>query len=71
MEYDVRIRELRQVIVTVEANSMAEAKYIAGRNWNSGEYVADVANTRYHRATFETLYPNYSISEKYWDHGSR
>ena len=71
MQYDVRIREVRQIIVPIEADSMAAAKYIASRNWNNGEYVSDVADTRYHRATFEALYPNYSISEKYWDHGSR
>ena len=71
MEYDVRIREVRQIIVAVEAGNMAEAQYIASRNWGKGEYLSEVAETRFQRATFETLYPNYSIPEKHWDMGSR
>ena len=71
MQYDVRIREVRQIIVSVEAENMAQAKEIAKRNWNCDEYIPDLANTRFYRATFETLYPNYSIPEKYWDTHSR
>jgi hypothetical protein len=71
MQYDVRIRELRQVIVTVEADSMAQAKALAQRNWNNDEYSTDLDTTRFHRATFETLYPNYSLSERYWDADAR
>jgi len=71
MKYDVRIREVRQIIVSVEADSMAEAKSIAKSNWNNAEYCQDLVNTRFQRATFEPLYPNYSISERYWDSHSR
>ena len=71
MKYDVRIREVRQVIVSVEADSMAEAKAVAQWNWNNDEYSHDLATTRFQRATFETLYQNYSISERYWDSHSR
>ena len=71
MEYNVRIREVRQAIVTVEADDMTEAKYIAKKNWDNGEYVHNIAGTRFHRATFEVLYPNHSLSEKYWDEGCR
>ena len=71
MKYDVRIREVRQIIVSVEADNMAQAKSVAKRNWLCDEYVPDIADTRFHRATFEALYPNYSISEKYWDTHSR
>ena len=64
MVYYVRITEVRVIVVPVEANSMAEAKVIAERSWNNGEYTKDYdyARPSTQRATFETLYPEYPQS---------
>jgi len=58
MIYDVRITETRQVIVTMEAGSMAEASKKARESWIADKYaIKDVPPKK---VTFETLYPNHS-----------
>jgi hypothetical protein len=58
LKYDVRISELRQVIVSVDAGSMAEASRIARLNWTGGEYVTESVPPK--SVKFESLYPNHS-----------
>ena len=58
MKYDVRISELRQIIVTVEADSMAEASNIARQNWMGDEYATECVPPK--SVKFESLYPDHS-----------
>ena len=73
MEYNVRITEVREMLVPVEAVSMAEAKRIAERNWRSGE--DGIGDSYIQRVTFETLYPDLPLLDSFyaaksmWDKG--
>jgi len=40
-EYDVRIKETLALTVTVEAESAAQAREIAERNWKNQHYILD------------------------------
>ena len=40
-EYDVRIRETLEMIVTVEADNAAQAREIAERNYKDSHYILD------------------------------
>ena len=74
MKYDVRITDTREVIVSVEAGSMAEAKVKAKQNDIEGMYADEFNTTRFKRTDYATLYPNYSIDESKWrqtDHAAR
>ena len=54
-KYDVRIRETLQTTVTVEAESMSQAKEIVEQNWKNREYALGASH--FQRVTFEPLYP--------------
>ena len=54
-QYDVRIRETLEMLVTVEADSMAQAKQIAARGYKNSDYVLD--SSHYKGVVFEALYP--------------
>jgi len=54
-KYDVRIRETLEMLVTVEAESMAQVKQIAAQGYKNSDYVLDASHSR--GVTFETLYP--------------
>jgi hypothetical protein len=54
-EYDVRIRETLEVLVSVEAGSMAQAQQIAEKNWRNSDYILDASN--FTTVSFEALYP--------------
>lgn len=43
-EYDVTITEISKMTVTVEAESMDDAKQIVSDGWRNGEYVLDYSN---------------------------
>ena len=45
-EYQVQIKEVLAMTVTVEAESAAQARYIVGKQWKDGEYVLDADNFR-------------------------
>ena len=53
--YHVRIRETLEMLVTVEAESMAQAKQIAEKGYKNSDYILDASH--YKGVTFETLYP--------------
>jgi hypothetical protein len=53
--YNVRIREMLEMTVPVEAESMSQAKEIVERNWKDSEYILDASH--FQKVTFETLYP--------------
>ena len=40
-EFDVKIKEFFEMTVTVEAGSAAQARKIAERNWDKGDYLID------------------------------
>jgi hypothetical protein len=40
-EYEVRIREILEMTVTVEAANPAQAREIAERNWKNSDYILD------------------------------
>ena len=40
-EYDVKIKEVLEMTVTVEAKSPIEAREIVERNWKSSDYILD------------------------------
>jgi len=61
MEFDVRVTETRQKIISVEAGNMAEAKKIAQEMY--ADNVFDLDATRYRKVGFETLYPYHDRSE--------
>ena len=52
--YSVRIREILEMTVPVEAESMAQAKEIVEQGWKDSEYVLDASHFK--RVAFETLY---------------
>ena len=54
-QYDVRIRETLERVVKVEADSMAQAKLLAERNYYRSDYVLDASD--YKGVVFDTLYP--------------
>lgn len=43
-EYDVVIKETLSMTVTVEADSAAQAKEIAERNYNNSDYILDASH---------------------------
>jgi len=43
-EYAIQIKETLSMIVTVKANSALEAKEMAERGWEDGDYVLDAEN---------------------------
>lgn len=43
-EFDVTITEISKMTVTVEAESLEEAKQIVSDSWDKGEYVLDYSN---------------------------
>jgi len=53
--YDVRIRETLEIVVTVEAESMAQAKQIAEAGYRNSDYILDASH--YKGVAFEALYP--------------
>lgn len=40
-EYDITIREMLEMTVTVEAESREEARQIVADRWKNGEYILD------------------------------
>jgi hypothetical protein len=40
-EYDIKIRETLEKVVSVEATSLEHAKHIAEKNWKNADYVLD------------------------------
>ena len=40
-EFDVKIKEMFEMTVTVEAENAAQARKIAERNWDKGDYLID------------------------------
>ena len=66
MKYNVRITEVRQIVVEVEACSMAKAKAAATTKWKEGTYVHDIEDTNLWYVRVETLYPNYSRPDAEW-----
>ncbi|MDR2932047.1 MAG: DpnD/PcfM family protein [Oscillospiraceae bacterium] len=40
-EYEVKIREILEMTVTVEAANPAHAREIAERNWKNSDYILD------------------------------
>jgi hypothetical protein len=62
VEYDVRITIVREMRVSVIADSMASAKEIAQRVWENDGYSRETVRAQ--QVKFETLYPDYtSITE--------
>ena len=43
-EYDVRIREVLEMTVTVEATSAEHARAIVERNWKNQEHILDASH---------------------------
>jgi len=43
-EYNVKIREVLEMTVTVEAKNPMQAREIAERNWKNSEYILDAAH---------------------------
>lgn len=56
MEFNVRVTETRQKIMSIEAGNMAEAKKIAQELYNDN--VFNLEYTRYKTVSFETLNPH-------------
>jgi len=52
-EYDVKICETLEKVVTVEATSLTDAKHIAEGNWRSGDYILDASD--FTGVTFQTV----------------
>ena len=63
MEYEVRITVVKQLVVPVEAESMAIAKMLAEQNYTNNEYEDTETHSRRLRekTTFETLYPDIAL----------
>ncbi len=49
-EYQVQIKETLSMTVTVEAESAAQAREIAERNWKNSDYILD--DTHFQGVTF-------------------
>lgn len=55
-KYEVRIREILEKIVTVEATSRSHAQHIAERNWKNSDYILDADSFK--KVTFQALHPS-------------
>jgi hypothetical protein len=54
--YDVRIEEILEMAVTVEADSPGDAEEIVSRGWKNEQYVLDASH--FHGVSFYTLNPD-------------
>ena len=56
MKYEVRVCEKQYVYITVDADSMADAKLAAHKKYIANDYTIDARCTK--SVSYETLYPN-------------
>jgi len=43
-EYNIRIKETLEKVVTVEALSLEHARHITEKNWKNGDYILDASD---------------------------
>ena len=53
--YDARIKETLEMTVSVEADSMAQAKDIVEKRWKDGDYILDASHFK--EVNIGALYP--------------